>query len=231
MRMTLGFTLLVDSPKVVMVLLLCLQQGFMASSCGSLQCTQCMALGFNSCTEGLTVTCPMGQVCTSMYQQSTVDGKTSEFLYRSCGPTSHCDKAGSLSIVNKNVRMGITCCFTDNCSSPLPSLPPASTRRNGKVCPMCSDSNEACRGTKTMDCVGNENQCLLQVTRLQDSPDNVESFRGCSTKSICEIRNQNMSIGILSMESKYLCNGEASVMSQGFGASIVLTLVLLVLLN
>ncbi|KAM4015232.1 uncharacterized protein ACNLHF_001879 [Anomaloglossus baeobatrachus] len=190
-----------------------------------------MALGLSSCTEGPTVTCTPGHVCTSLYQQTTMDGKTGEFLYRSCGPPSHCDKTGSFTTMNKNIRMGVSCCFTDNCSSPLPPLPPPSTRRNGRVCQMCSDTNEACTGTKTIDCVGNERKCLLQVTRIQESPENVESFRGCSTRSICEIGNQNMSIGILSMESTYLCSGGAIIAYGGLDFSAVLLPVLLLLQN
>ncbi|XP_077116215.1 phospholipase A2 inhibitor NAI-like isoform X1 [Ranitomeya variabilis] len=195
----------------------------------ALRCTQCMALGLSSCTEGPTVTCHLGHVCTSLYQQTTMDGKTGEFLYRSCGPTSHCDKMGSFTTENKSIRMGVSCCLTDNCSPPLPPLPPISTRRNGRVCQLCSDTNEACTGTKTIDCVGSESKCLLQVTRIKESPDNVESFRGCSTRSICEIGNQNMSIGILSMESTYHCSGGAITVYGGLDISVILALVLMLL--
>ncbi|XP_075695161.1 phospholipase A2 inhibitor NAI-like [Rhinoderma darwinii] len=197
-----------------------------------LQCTQCIALGLSSCTQGPTVTCTSGHVCTSMYQQTTIDGKKSEFLYRSCGPTSHCDKSGSFTIVNKSIRLGVSCCFTDNCTSPLPFLPPASTRRNGKVCQMCSDANEACTGSKTIDCVGSENKCLLQVSKIRaGTPENAESFRGCSTGSICEIGNQNMSIGILSMESTFVCSGGAITLHGGLDLSTLTALVLLISLN
>ncbi|XP_056399869.1 phospholipase A2 inhibitor gamma subunit B-like [Hyla sarda] len=197
----------------------------------SLQCIQCSALGLSSCTEGPIITCPSGHVCTSTYQQTTKDGKTDEFLYRSCGPTSHCNKAGSFSVVNKNIRMGVSCCSTDNCTAPLPILPPASTRSNGNVCPMCADTNEACEEITTMDCVGSENKCLLQVTEIKGTTGNVQSYRGCTTRSICDIGSQSITMGILSMESTYLCNGGAITMARALGVSTVTALVLLILLH
>ncbi|XP_040277064.1 phospholipase A2 inhibitor subunit gamma B-like [Bufo bufo] len=198
----------------------------------SLECTQCMAIGLSSCTEGPIITCPQGHVCTSMYQETIEDGKTNELLYRSCGPTSHCNKTGSFTIEKNSARLGISCCFTDKCYPPLPQLQSASTRRNGKVCQMCSEGNEACSGTKTIDCVGNENKCLLQVAKIKaGSDENVESFRGCSTRSICDIGNLNISFGFLEMESTFLCSGGAITMYRGLDFSMISAIVLLILLK
>ncbi|XP_044134618.1 phospholipase A2 inhibitor and Ly6/PLAUR domain-containing protein-like [Bufo gargarizans] len=215
------------SPWVFMCILSALAKtGF------SLECIKCIALGDSSCTEGPIVTCPQGHTCTSMYQETIKDGKTSEFLYRSCGPTSHCNKTGSFTIENQSARLGISCCYTDNCYPPLPQLQSASTRRNGKVCQMCSDGSEACSGTATIDCVGNENKCILQVTKTIAGTDkNVESYRGCGTKSICEIGNQNISFGFLNMESTFPCGGGAVTMYRGLDFSMISAIVLLILLK
>ncbi|XP_069802880.1 phospholipase A2 inhibitor NAI-like [Dendropsophus ebraccatus] len=226
------------APWILLCLLSALaREGF------SLQCTQCMALGLDTCTEGPTETCQSGQVCTSTYILTTKDGKTDDSLFRGCGPTSHCNKTGSYTIMDRSVRMGVSCCSTDNCTSPLPTVPPTNTQRNGKICQVCGDANEACKATISMECAGSENSCFLLVNKITASSsyiilyfcaepaENIESYRGCATKSFCDIASQKMNIGFLKMEMKYLCNGGASAMYRGLEVFTVTALVLLMLLN
>ncbi|XP_069802878.1 phospholipase A2 inhibitor 25 kDa subunit-like [Dendropsophus ebraccatus] len=195
------------------------------------QCTQCMAFGLDTCTEGPAETCQSGQVCTSTYILTTKDGNTDDSLFTGCGPTSLCNKTGSYSIMDRSVRMGVSCCSTDNCTSPLPTVPPTNNRRNGKVCQVCGDANEACKATTTMECAGSEDRCFLLVNKITEPAENVESYRGCATKSFCDIASQKMDIGIVKMEMKYLCNGGASAMYRGLEVFTVTALVMLMLLN
>ncbi|KAG8548821.1 hypothetical protein GDO81_024008 [Engystomops pustulosus] len=222
---TLRITALMETLWVLLSFILAL-----ARTGWSLQCIQCTAFEGESCTTGPSITCAKGEVCTTKNQHAIIGGATSATMYRSCGPPTHCNKTGSFTVVQRTMKIGISCCSTDNCLSPVPELPPTSTRKNGRVCGLCGAPKEDCTPTTTINCVGNEDKCLLHVTRL-NGPNNVESYRGCSTKSICDIRFLNQSSGVVNIEADYFCSNGAIATSRVLGFSIITTLVLLVLLS
>ncbi|XP_075045912.1 phospholipase A2 inhibitor and Ly6/PLAUR domain-containing protein-like isoform X2 [Mixophyes fleayi] len=210
--------------------IVCILSALATTGC-SLDCMRCMGLGISYCTEGPMITCTSGEVCTTLYQVTASDGKASESVFRSCGPKTQCDKIGSFTVIDKRTRMGVSCCSTNNCTSPLPLLIPGNSAKNGKVCPSCADENEACTGTETMQCLGNENQCLLQVTKKTGLSDGVESYRGCTTKSVCDIGSQTIDFGVIKLEGKFLCNSGTNALYNGLFLMTITALLQLKLLN
>uniref|UniRef100_A0A803JKN1 UPAR/Ly6 domain-containing protein n=1 Tax=Xenopus tropicalis TaxID=8364 RepID=A0A803JKN1_XENTR len=97
------------------------------------------------------------------------DGVTGSEAYTlSCIPHNQCDKSGSIRIPNGKIKRGISCCYTDDCTPPTPTLPADNNTVNGLVCRTCASADSAwCYTSDTMQCTGDENMCLLQTTEIK----------------------------------------------------------------
>ncbi|XP_077312362.1 phospholipase A2 inhibitor NAI-like [Lithobates pipiens] len=61
---------------------------------------------------------------------------------------------------------------------------------NGLKCPSClSFYSPWCNSSDTMQCTGNENMCLLQTVHIGEAVPQSTAYRGCATKSICDLGN------------------------------------------
>ncbi|XP_073425944.1 phospholipase A2 inhibitor and Ly6/PLAUR domain-containing protein-like [Dendrobates tinctorius] len=190
----------------------------------ALSCTQCSSASA-SCT-GSSVTCRSGYMCGSSYTETAVGATTQESFIRSCIASSECSFSGSLSIQNGYIRMGISCCNSDNCDPVTPSLPSRSSNLNGQVCRTCISADSTwCYTSDTLNCTGDENMCLLETTKISGSESSSVAIRGCATKSICDLGSQSQTVGDISVEVKFICtSGGRSV------HKLVLTPVILCLL-
>ncbi|KAM5132208.1 phospholipase A2 inhibitor gamma subunit B-like [Mantella aurantiaca] len=129
----------------------------------------------------------------------------------SCGTQSQCNLTGSVSFIYGTIRTGTSCCSTDNCTVPIPQLPPVIQNKNGLKCRTCSsDKSDYCYTDDKMDCTGNETKCGRMARTLSGTINLKDSVRGCATRSFCEVMgNQKTSIMGLNVDMKMYCSDGA----------------------
>ncbi|XP_071969193.1 phospholipase A2 inhibitor gamma subunit B-like [Engystomops pustulosus] len=161
----------------------------LAATSDALSCTQCISS--SSTCSGNNVTCASGFTCGSTYIETVEAGTTTTLLNRTCTNLSRCSVTGSLSMTPGKIRMGITCCNSDNCTPSLPTLPAQGSNPNGRSCPSCI-STTGCNTTSTIQCTGDENMCLVLITQIPGSVS--KTFRGCTTNSLCDLSSQSQPV-------------------------------------
>ncbi|KAE8594363.1 hypothetical protein XENTR_v10019605 [Xenopus tropicalis] len=180
----------------------------------SLSCQTCMSAGSTPC-QGESLPCPADNACAATYALTTANGVTVSQVYTlSCAPRSQCDKPGSISIPDGKIKRGTSCCYTDNCTPPTPTLPAVNNQVNGLVCRTCASADSAwCYTSDTMQCTGDEKMCLLQTTEIKGSVSSKVAVRGCATKSICDLGGTSVSSPEFSMDVKFSCtSGSFSIL-------------------
>ncbi|XP_075462394.1 uncharacterized protein LOC142497880 [Ascaphus truei] len=180
----------------------------------SLTCIGCIDMADTSCT-GSSISCPADNVCLSSYTVTTVGGiEISTLFTRSCELQSKCDMSGSIIIPNGKIKTTTSCCTTDNCTPPIPTLPANNYVKNGLTCPSCVSANsDWCYPSDTIQCTGDEKKCLIQSTKISGSISSTVAFRGCATESICNIGSQYVSDGGTNIEVKTSCTNQGHSLS------------------
>ncbi|XP_040183165.1 phospholipase A2 inhibitor and Ly6/PLAUR domain-containing protein-like [Rana temporaria] len=162
----------------------------LAASGYSLSCTECSSRS-NSCT-GPNVTCHSGSVCGAVSKKIWAPGSSgSQTLYEMlCISQDKCNMSGSASLPrNGKMKIGTSCCGTDECTPTLPSLPADSSASNGVICRTCvtADPN-GCSSSDRKSCTGDENMCFFLPTK---SSGGGISAGGCATKSFCDFSRKD----------------------------------------
>ncbi|XP_068099400.1 phospholipase A2 inhibitor and Ly6/PLAUR domain-containing protein-like [Hyperolius riggenbachi] len=202
--------------------ILCIFVALVASG-HSLSCTVCTSETTSSCT-GPSMTCPSGAVCGLGYTLDTFGTKT---YSRACIPEKNCSMIGSITFNEANIRVAYSCCYTDNCTPPLPTLPERNSTSNGVTCRSCITATSTwCYTSDTIACTGNENMCLLQTTKITGPIKVSTAVRGCSTKSVCDLGSESSSANGVSVEYKHICTSGGLTLQKGFFLPVVMFLVL-----
>ncbi|XP_053308587.1 phospholipase A2 inhibitor 25 kDa subunit-like isoform X1 [Spea bombifrons] len=202
------------------------------STCHSLSCIRCISMTTDSC-NGPSITCPADQVCGASYTLTTASGVTASQTYsRDCVPKQYCTFNGSMGFAqNIRARIGFSCCSTDNCLPSLPALAAENNQPNGLVCRSCiSADSEWCYTDDTIQCTGDENMCLLQTTKNRGSVSSSTAFRGCATKSICNLGSQAVTADQISVDTNYQCTSGSVAVFGGVFLPLLLGIVLTKLL-
>ncbi|XP_077312360.1 phospholipase A2 inhibitor and Ly6/PLAUR domain-containing protein-like [Lithobates pipiens] len=188
----------------------------LASTGFCILCKSCVhQLGFPC--DGISLPCSSDEVCISFYTVITTETIISMEYELSCRPRSYCNMNGSMSTSKDNrLRTGTSCCYTDNCIPPFPTLPPVNSRKNRL---MCRSSHMV---SNTVECTGNETKCgQLDVTVTGAMILNY-TVRGCATRSFCDIyENQMYTIQGINFDTKMFCNDGAVVLHVGILGSAV----------
>ncbi|XP_077312171.1 phospholipase A2 inhibitor and Ly6/PLAUR domain-containing protein-like [Lithobates pipiens] len=179
----------------------------LVASGNSLFCTRCVSSS-DSCS-GPNVNCSSGSVCGAVYTESWSEGSiVSKSYVMLCTRQDECNTSGSMSHHNDAiVKFARSCCRTDLCTPPLPSLPGNSPQSNGLICPSCMSADSSwCDGSDTMKCLGDENMCFRQTTIVSaGSTRNSSAIRGCATKSICDFGSKSISSHGVKTVSEFIC--------------------------
>uniref|UniRef100_A0A803JI26 UPAR/Ly6 domain-containing protein n=1 Tax=Xenopus tropicalis TaxID=8364 RepID=A0A803JI26_XENTR len=127
-------------------------------------------------------------VCVVEKIRTINDGQDTTEVIKRCGQAWECSRAGTLRSNYKKVVINTTCCSTDGCDAPVPTLPPLNSEPNGLTCPSCYVSNaKLCLQRRPLKCVGNESRCIHYTsTETFGTTVATESFHGCTTDSICK---------------------------------------------
>ncbi|XP_075183281.1 uncharacterized protein LOC142255711 [Anomaloglossus baeobatrachus] len=182
------------------------------SSSYSMSCISCFNGNVTNCSGG-SISCPDSNECLSMFLKITINGSTSGNFFRSCAPKNQCNITGSSSFSGGTMEMAATCCSeTDMCTPADPQLPSTnSTQPNGRVCTMCQSINsDGCDTKNTMSCDGNESMCIHFTTTTTVFQTSELAFRGCSTRSICDINQQLFKTNQLMTVYNYVCSEASS---------------------
>ncbi|KAM8927841.1 uncharacterized protein RCH25_008148 [Pelodytes ibericus] len=208
---------------------LCLRMSSVLSATGhSLNCTECINTNGISCT-GKQVSCAnANDVCSSSHTVTTTATFTYHTFSQTCTPRNQCNITGSLYFLYGIVKVGTSCCDTDNCSPAWPTIPAESTQLNGVTCGTCTaDNAEWCDTGETMKCAGDENRCILQITTMSGSLQSKQVLRGCATQSICNIANESVITSGISVDVQISCtNGSLAVVCSIFIQSFVALLLI-----
>ncbi|XP_073457883.1 phospholipase A2 inhibitor NAI-like [Aquarana catesbeiana] len=184
----------------------------------SLFCTRC-ASSSDSCS-GPNINCSSGSVCGAVYTESwSQDSIVSKSYMLSCTREDKCNTSGSFSPHNNvRVKLGRSCCRTDHCTPPLPSLPGNSSQSNGLTCRSCMSADSTwCYTSDTMKCTGDENMCFRQTTIVSEGPtENSSAIRGCATKSICDLGSQSVSSQRVKTVVEFICTNGSTGLQKSF---------------
>ncbi|XP_075047318.1 phospholipase A2 inhibitor and Ly6/PLAUR domain-containing protein-like isoform X2 [Mixophyes fleayi] len=153
------------------------------------------------------MTCPMDKACGASHTKANAYGvKLIDRYEMSCVPLDQCNTAGIASFSNGNMKRSTTCCNTDNCTPPTPTLPDDNSQANGLICPKCiSYDSDSCYTKDTMECTGNENMCLHQIYKIDVPYSHTFAFRGCASKSICSISTHSATYRDMNVNISNLC--------------------------
>ncbi|XP_075046787.1 phospholipase A2 inhibitor NAI-like [Mixophyes fleayi] len=173
----------------------------------SLSCKVCMDM-FSTFCDGPSMVCPADNACASSYTVTTAYGSAlSRVFSMSCAPRHQCNMLGSVGVPNGKIKMSITCCYKDDCTPPMPTLPADNSQKNGLTCPTCTSADSTwCYTGDTMQCAGSENMCLLQTTENIAPIKQSVAVRGCATESICSLGTQRVEFGKLKSILTFSCN-------------------------
>ncbi|XP_075047324.1 phospholipase A2 inhibitor NAI-like isoform X2 [Mixophyes fleayi] len=156
----------------------------------SLTCNLCLISKYTSCPEKI-MECLPDTACGVSHTTTETHGMIySETLDLSCVHKNQCNTQGSITTNYGKIKRSTSCCHTDNCIAPMPTMPADNLQPNGLICPTCQSDSIWCYTAETMLCTGDENMCYFQTTELYE-PERISSaFRGCASESICSLKTQ-----------------------------------------
>ncbi|MEE6481900.1 hypothetical protein FKM82_013057 [Ascaphus truei] len=171
----------------------------------------------SSASEGPSITCPDNNICVSSYAVTAAGGIETKIFTRNCESQTKCGINGSITLPTYKSQISSSCCTTDNCTSPIPTLPANNNIKNGVTCRTCISANsDYCYTSDTIECTGDEKMCLLQSTKISGSISSKVALRGCATESICNVGSQSASSGGINTEVITKCSNGNIGLHQGF---------------
>ncbi|XP_069803945.1 phospholipase A2 inhibitor gamma subunit B-like [Dendropsophus ebraccatus] len=188
------------------LLLTCLLSAIAATGYG-LSCIDCTSLSGTVC-NGSSMVCPSGDYsCLLSYTVTSIGGMEISKLYiRQCAQNNLCSKTGSISLPNGKIKAGTTCCTSDDCLPPKPTLPPDSSEKNGRSCKACfAPNSKTCDTELFTDCVGNEMMCITQVSTTTGDVTSTTTVQGCSTKEMCQPARQMWNLNKMKVHLENTC--------------------------
>ncbi|OCT73604.1 phospholipase A2 inhibitor and Ly6/PLAUR domain-containing protein [Xenopus laevis] len=154
----------------------------------SLSCQTCISSSDSPC-QGTSETCQRDDVCRTLYILATAAGITvKEVKTISCAPRKGCDRHGSFRNDIAHVKLGTSCCDTDDCTPPKPTLPVNNPQLNGVICNTCTTiTSNMCYSEDTMKCTGDEYMCASYYAQMSGGNETIKvAANGCATKSFCD---------------------------------------------
>ncbi|XP_075462386.1 phospholipase A2 inhibitor and Ly6/PLAUR domain-containing protein-like isoform X2 [Ascaphus truei] len=176
----------------------------------SLLCSHCNALGETSCT-GDEKKCPSDDyMCGSTNTVTIMEGVASKMFTRSCEKRSACGISASIGFLKGKIKTATSCCNMDSCTPSMPILPIENFQKNGVTCQSCTSSDSYwCHTGETMECTGEEKRCIRQSTKTSGAKSSTIAVRGCATKNICDLGNQDHDYGRIKTITEMTCTSSS----------------------
>ncbi|KAJ1132796.1 hypothetical protein NDU88_011097 [Pleurodeles waltl] len=198
------------------------------------QCNTCFGLNPAMCIGSVQTCASSDDVCMATYTSEKVGPLEATTFIRMCGKASSCKQDQTLTTAGYAMRRSTTCCTSDNCTPPVPTLPPApEAKENGVVCRACYANDASYCDTKTeMKCTGSENKCArYAITSTKDSKTVQSALRGCASHQFCEVGSSSSTAAGFTTKSDMACTDAGTRPEHGLLLPILAMLVLLKLFS
>ncbi|XP_069804369.1 uncharacterized protein [Dendropsophus ebraccatus] len=172
----------------------------------SLLCWQCQGSVDIKC-EQYAVCSAENDACVTVISKTSYGGKTTTQLMKRCGFSLECNRAGIITTTQGSISRNTTCCYSDNCISPTPTLPSENNETNGLICDSCYvKDNAICTGKDHINCTGNATQCISYTEKvIEGSFTSSEILHGCAHPSICDSGNINVTYDRKILQETKIC--------------------------
>ncbi|XP_075695127.1 phospholipase A2 inhibitor and Ly6/PLAUR domain-containing protein-like [Rhinoderma darwinii] len=191
--------------NVLIFLVVCVTSG------RSLKCMQCTSFSNTPCI-GSSQDCPSpSDVCGTTAIRTRGYRWTSFYYIRSCVNIAECFNNASVTGLYATTASETTCCFTNNCSTSIPSLPVENYTLNGLTCPSYVETiMEPCDIKNVSACTGNQTRCVrYSASTTLGSTKSSLYFGGCATENTCAMESSFISGDRISVEIKRKCYNSA----------------------
>ncbi|KAG8547092.1 hypothetical protein GDO81_029125 [Engystomops pustulosus] len=120
---------------------------------------------------------------------------------------AECSNNASISGLHTTTASQTTCCFSDNCTTSIPSVPVENYTLNGLTCPSyVVTTMEPCDVKNVSSCTGDQTRCVRYsaATRIGSTTSSLY-FGGCATESTCAVQSSSIYGNGISLEIKRKC--------------------------
>ncbi|XP_040271820.1 phospholipase A2 inhibitor and Ly6/PLAUR domain-containing protein-like [Bufo bufo] len=181
------------------------------TSVWSLKCVQCTGFSNTPCTGSLQDCASVSDACGTTVIRTRGYRWTSFYYIRSCVSTTECFNNASVTGLYATTASGTTCCFTDNCTTSVPTLPVENYTLNGLMCPSYVETlMEPCDIKNVSSCTGDQIHCVrYSATTTLESTKSTLYFGGCATENTCAMASSSIYGDGISMEIKRKCYNSA----------------------
>ncbi|XP_069802823.1 phospholipase A2 inhibitor and Ly6/PLAUR domain-containing protein-like [Dendropsophus ebraccatus] len=154
-----------------------------------------------SCKECYGVNCdrivncsPEKDACLTIILRTTQGTKNHTGIMKRCGFSSECNSVGSITTGEKDMTKNVTCCYSNNCIPPIPTLPLENNTVNGILCQSCYYKTYGiCTGLDYIACTGKATQCISYSSEQKDEYfTSREVFQGCGHPTLCRSGNRTV---------------------------------------
>ncbi|XP_069802782.1 uncharacterized protein [Dendropsophus ebraccatus] len=173
----------------------------------SLLCWQCQG-SINIKCEHYAVCSAENVACVTVISETSYGGKTTTQLMKRCGYSTECNSTGIITTAQGRISRNTTCCYSDNCISPTPTLPSENNETNGLICDSCYlKDHGSCTGRDGINCTGNATQCISYTQKvIEGTFTSSEILHGCAHPSICDSGNINVTYGDKILQETKICS-------------------------
>ncbi|XP_056399193.1 uncharacterized protein LOC130293924 [Hyla sarda] len=194
----------------------------------SLICWQCRGSVDHTCERFVKCSTEY-DVCVTIISKTTYGRRQLTELLRRCGYSSECDSAGIITTAQKSISKNTTCCYTDHCISPIPTLPSENNENNGLICESCYLINyNNCSGRDHINCTGNATQCISYTKiEIDETLTSKEVLHGCAHPSICDSGNITATFNNKIIQETKICSVPAK--SSGHFPNILCATILFIM--
>ncbi|KAM4016348.1 uncharacterized protein ACNLHF_002705 isoform 2-T2 [Anomaloglossus baeobatrachus] len=174
------------------LLLICILWSISATDVPML-CVKCVGENEKSC-RGIAQKCSSAtDECISVIELTKIGAKETSLFMRMCGNCSE-QKTGFVRFERGILKINATCCNTNNCTPPVPTIPPdkgfpkdEKVKGNGIRCKSCFAFHARnCDCNTYVNCTGAETRCISRYMSASGGHNHATAMRGCTRTEMCE---------------------------------------------
>ncbi|XP_069804503.1 phospholipase A2 inhibitor and Ly6/PLAUR domain-containing protein-like isoform X2 [Dendropsophus ebraccatus] len=172
---------------------------------------QCTGFSTTPCTGSLQDCSSPSDVCGTTVIRTRGYRWTSFYYIRSCVNITECFNNASVTGLYATTASQTTCCFTNNCTTSIPTLPVENYTLNGLTCPSYVVTNmEPCNIKNVSSCTGDQIRCVrYSASTTLGSTKSTLYLGGCATENTCASDSSSIYGDGIGVETKRKCYNNA----------------------
>lgn len=177
----------------------------------SLKCMRCTGFSNTPCTGSLQ-DCPSpSDACGTTVIRTRGFRWTSFYYIRSCVSITECFNNASVTGLYATTASETTCCFTNNCTTSIPTVPAENFTLNGLTCPSyVATRMEPCNIKNVSVCTGDQIRCVrYSASTTLGSTTSSLFLGGCATENTCAMASSSIYGDGISLEIARKCYNHA----------------------